>query len=183
MGEEPSTDLREFADVIRDMTQEEFLNAHTVPFLLVQGQGTEPITAFMTDRFEVGPGKPDPPTSPPGSPPDLGHVFPLRKTERNAFQNMILVGRASNNDIVLNHPSVSKMHAIFRPLPDGSGFTVTDSGSSFGTKIDNMPLEPQVAVPITNGQALVFGGAIRTVFFSPKSLFEHIRSLRFFKKL
>jgi hypothetical protein len=36
---------------------------------------------------------------------------------------------------------------------------------------------------VASGQKLVVGGAVQALFLTPEGLFEHIRSLRFFRQL
>jgi hypothetical protein len=40
-------------------------------------------------------------------------LLPVIKSDRNMWEERILIGRAANNDIVLDDPSVSKAHAYF----------------------------------------------------------------------
>ena len=77
--------------------------------------------------------------------------------------------------------AVLKLHGFFKQGQEG--FTVTDSGSKFGTTIDGAPLRPNYPVRIESGQNLVFGHSVVGTFFSPKGLYEHIKSLKFFKKI
>lgn len=80
-------------------------------------------------------------------------VYPVLKRSSTFFPTTILVGRASSNDVVLDHPSVSKLHARLR-LTD-HGFWVEDAGSQNGSSLDGEPItEPVVAEP---GDQLQFG--------------------------
>jgi hypothetical protein len=179
---DPPTGLADFAKAVERQTVEDFAKRNDHPFLLVmEGHGHGPVSAFLTDRVDVGAGQAE--GSGAGAEKAAGSVFPVRKTGRNAFQHMVSVGRATNNDIVLNHPAVSKLHAFFRAETDGSGFTLTDSGSTGGTQVGHRLLMPNKSEPVKDGQSVVFGGAVRTTFFSARGLFEHVQSLRFFKKL
>lgn len=64
-------------------------------------------------------------------------VHPIAKSKRNPFGDMITVGRASNNDIILSDANVSKFHAYFRV--DGDVVKIHDTGSTNGTRVDGRP--------------------------------------------
>jgi pSer/pThr/pTyr-binding forkhead associated (FHA) protein len=67
---------------------------------------------------------------------------------------MIMVGRAPNNDIVLNHPSVSKVHAYF--VQRDLRWSVHDQGSTNGTFLDALRVGTAGAV-VTEGCQIAFG--------------------------
>jgi pSer/pThr/pTyr-binding forkhead associated (FHA) protein len=170
-------DLRAFAEKTKDLEEEGFLRKVDTPFLLVQDYSRETASTFSTGKTDI---KPKRDAAPPGS---LGRLLPVQKTERNAFSNMISVGRTPINDIILNHASVSKLHAFFQRAPDADGYLITDSDSRYGTTLDGVRLAPQKGFPVATGQTLVFGDAVQALYLSPAGLFEHIRSLRFFHQL
>src|SRR5262245_52871916 len=59
-------------------------------------------------------------------------VHLLHKREgANPFAAMVTIGRASNNDVVLEDPGVSKFHAYVRA--SGAEWLITDAGSLNGT--------------------------------------------------
>src|SRR5215471_11717926 len=59
--------------------------------------------------------------------------YPLTKSGANPWAERILVGRASNNDIVLRHESVSKLHAYFEERQRGT-LHLHDAKSANGTR-------------------------------------------------
>lgn len=91
----------------------------------------------------------------------------VEKTDKNPFQNRISLGRAKNNDMVIEHPSVSKLHAhiliddpetlrlLASPL-----LQIQDAGSRNGTLINGHPLSALKAVPLPPGARLLFGDVI-----------------------
>lgn len=80
-------------------------------------------------------------------------IFPVRKARPTFFANTILVGRAASSDIVIDHASISKLHARIRRARDGS-YTIADAGSTNGTRLDGRPVtETEVPLP--------FGAAVR----------------------
>lgn len=60
-------------------------------------------------------------------------IFPVRKTTRT-FPHTILIGRAGSSDVLIDHPSISKLHARIRRAPDGS-YALQDAGSRNGTEL------------------------------------------------
>src|SRR5262245_10601486 len=46
-------------------------------------------------------------------------VFPLLSSGRSAFAGYVWVGRAMNNDIVIQDGTISETHAFFQQRPDG----------------------------------------------------------------
>jgi hypothetical protein len=100
--------------------------------------------------------EPDAPSLPPPSDEDAGfalltqsrssahagryrdRVAPLLKRPGNPFAQMISVGRAPSNDVVLYLDTVSKLHGYF--LEDGTGWRYVDHRSTNGTTIDGRRL-------------------------------------------
>jgi hypothetical protein len=77
----------------------------------------------------------------------------------------ITVGRATNNDIVLEHESVSKLHAFFRHDED-RGWVLEDAGSTNGTLADGVVLAAGDAVAIKSGSSIVLGSVACAVIAS-----------------
>src|SRR6476659_7938640 len=69
------------------------------------------------------------------------HVYRLEfssasgKTTSFDEQRVLRIGRSSENDIVLDSPSVSRRHGELRPTP--TGWDLVDIGSTGGTWVDN----------------------------------------------
>lgn len=81
-------------------------------------------------------------------------VLPLRKAGRS-FQDTILVGRASSNDVCVRHLSVSKLHARIRRREDG--LEISDAGSSNGTRVRGAATRPDEWVAVASGDLVCFG--------------------------
>ncbi|MBK1734780.1 hypothetical protein CKO15_05645 [Halorhodospira abdelmalekii] len=58
----------------------------------------------------------------------------------------VTVGRAASNDIVLDDPSVSGFHAVL--LQEAGEVTVTDLGSTNGTRVSGAPVEGRTTLPL-----------------------------------
>ncbi len=54
-------------------------------------------------------------------------------------QPSVSIGRAETNDLVLNHPSVSRHHARISLLP-GDTTLLVDLGSMNGTMVNGVPI-------------------------------------------
>ncbi|MDY0000407.1 MAG: FHA domain-containing protein [Polyangia bacterium] len=88
----------------------------------------------------------------------------IEKSDRNPWAGRISLGRAPNNDLVIRHPSVSKLHAHF--LLGGRlsqvGVTpmtirITDVGSHNGTSLNGDFLKPDEVRATGSGDVLTFG--------------------------
>jgi len=64
-------------------------------------------------------------------------VFPLRKTGRSAFPQMITVGRTKNNDVVLPDVMISKFHAFFKE--ENGKLICQDADSRNGSFVGGKP--------------------------------------------
>ena len=73
----------------------------------------------------------------------------------NPFTNMITIGRAANNDIVLPESSVSKFHAFLRPSDEG--LLLVDANSRNGSFVNGVRLDPQRAQRLEVGDAIRLG--------------------------
>ena len=69
---------------------------------------------------------------------------------------LIKVGRDQSNDLRLNSPKVSSLHAEITILNNGD-MLLEDKGSTNGTYIMNRPIKPGTQVPISRGDAVRFG--------------------------
>ncbi len=86
-------------------------------------------------------------------------VFLLRKTEArpNPFEAGISLGRASVNDVVLPHKSISRFHAYFQRESTSARWAVADAASRNGTQADGLPLKPNVPTLLSSAHRLRVG--------------------------
>jgi FHA domain len=154
-------------------SREEFLAQVTQPCLLFTGLELdhEAETGFETRRADR-----DAPT-PHGSPrlSGLGGIQAVGTLTKaaNAFGMMITVGRAKNNDVVVNDGRVSKFHAYFRQL--GDRWTVTDANSTNGTKVDGLVV-PAERSHVLRSQSQLMLGVLGAEFLVPEDLWERVQA-------
>jgi pSer/pThr/pTyr-binding forkhead associated (FHA) protein len=82
-------------------------------------------------------------------------------------------GRHPECDVVLEHPSASRLHAVlqFKPAAGGGEAFVWDSGSTHGTWVNKRPVNARVFVPLRVGDQLRFGQSTRVyVLCGPAAL-------------
>jgi ABC-type multidrug transport system ATPase subunit/pSer/pThr/pTyr-binding forkhead associated (FHA) protein len=84
--------------------------------------------------------------APSGDVPTLVVRWPGGQTEEHALSKQVVyVGRASSNDIVLNFPTVSSQH--LKLDVSAGGVRVTDLNSTNGTQLNGQQISPNVAQP------------------------------------
>ncbi|XP_050509875.1 kanadaptin [Diabrotica virgifera virgifera] len=76
-------------------------------------------------------------------------------------------GRFVNCDIIMQHPTISRYHAVLQYRREGSetdvpGFYIYDLGSTHGTFLNKNRLKPKIFVRIQVGHMLKFGNSTRS---------------------
>lgn len=107
-------------------------------------------------------------------------LIKVMKTDRAAWLRWISVGRARNNDIILRHPSISKLQAQIHKETEGTedkpAFRVIDAGSANGTFVNKKRLGKGEPYSLRSGDSVTFGD-IECLFLDVGSLYEHLRDL------
>ncbi|MEL6545590.1 MAG: FHA domain-containing protein [Myxococcota bacterium] len=159
------TDYRAFA---RSMNRDEFVERFPHPFLLVTRDHTSDATREFQTRdisaLELENGRPKRTQT---------EAF-LVNREGSAANSMVTVGRATNMDIVLSSPSVSKLHAYFQRNIDGSGWTFADAGSRNGTVLNGQLLAHKSNEPVKSGDIIVFAKIFRAEFLDPAQAYVQL---------
>lgn len=96
--------------------------------LFDEDEDDEPAWSYMT--LQTAPVKAYAGGSRPHGPDSL--VYGIVKRSLGPFAETVLVGRSSSNDICIDDPSISKLHARIKRLDDGT-HQLTDAGSKNGT--------------------------------------------------
>ncbi len=76
-------------------------------------------------------------------------------------KDVLTIGRTRENDIPLEHPAISRLHA--RILARGGGYAIEDAGSTNGTFVNGQPLAAGTARPLQPGDTIRVG-PIKFVF-------------------
>jgi hypothetical protein len=89
----------------------------------------------------------------------------VRSSGRSVFRSFISAGRALNNDIVLDHVSVSKLHAVFR-LDDRDRLLLHDARSRNGTFVNDARVDSDAAHAreVLSGAQIRFGSLPMILF-------------------
>jgi two-component system response regulator AtoC len=70
------------------------------------------------------------------------------------------VGRSPRSDLRIDHPSVSRAHAVFY---GGSPITIEDRSSTNGTTIGGVPVAKGARVAVERGQVIAIGAAVLVI--------------------
>jgi hypothetical protein len=171
------SDLTEWQAQKRQLTRDAFGRAFPHPFLLRRalhrkedeagGDFGEQKLSFRTNVSDAGTTQ-DVPT---GSVRMLGAlVLPIVKKPTNPYPERISVGRALNCDVVIRDGTVSKLHGHFVPVSAREADLV-DRASQNGTKLNGLPLAPEVPKRVTSGDTIIFG-SIAVQFLDAKKLWD-----------
>lgn len=95
-------------------------------------------------------------------------IFPVVKSDRNMWEERVFVGRAPNNDIVIEDSSVSKAHAYF--VLKGARAQIVALQTLNPTKLGTQVLVPQgTGTPVPDGTTIEFG-AVGCRYYEAASL-------------
>jgi hypothetical protein len=157
------TPLSTFLAAHMGRAREPFLKDVTEPHLLLRqrlhtGASDEDLgTTRVMDAGSASPGNP--------------MLLPVRKTTgANEFTNMVTLGRAPGNDIVLQDARVSRLQAFFRR--DRGWWSIGDVCSTNGTTVDGKRVTKEQVLMINSGSKIVLAGALELEFLDPEGLFR-----------
>lgn len=105
-------------------------------------------------------------------------VFPLRKgpSVHNAFVMGVTVGRTENNDLVLDHSSISRFHAYFLRDSRTKTWKLVDAESKNFTWVGPLRMERGGTAPLQDRVHLRFGD-IEMTYLEPASFFRHVERM------
>lgn len=170
--------VKEYLEQAHNLDREAFVAQNPVPFLVRQKelQGIDPRNEYRsTLKFKVDQETKEVRLEPmPPSPTDT--VISIEKSSSNSFASKILVGRTETNDIVVPHITISKHHAFFQADEEANRYSVTDTGSTNGTKLNGQPITAKEARYVTDGDQIAFGDACFT-YYTPGGFYDLMRSL------
>jgi hypothetical protein len=171
--------VKDWAERARGLSREDFARKHAHPFLLQElaASDDEPDKEYLQfSTVEIG--------SAPAKAKALLtadslsnlQVMQVVKRLTGAFQGMIFVGRAENNDVVQDDSSVSKFHAFFTKDPTDDVYLLTDAGSMNGTFVNDQRLKPHESTRLAPGDVISFG-RLRAFRFHHPETFHQLLSL------
>jgi pSer/pThr/pTyr-binding forkhead associated (FHA) protein len=150
----------------RTLSRESFLDRHRCPVLVIEPFSQ--ISQEDTTRFETLPGGVPGPT---GSP-MVGELS--KRPGANAFSQMIMIGRARNNDLTIPGYGISKFHGYV--MFTSKGATLTDAGSTNGTFLKEEKLRPLVKAELNPGDELQLG-SIKATYHTPETFHEYLHEV------
>lgn len=161
--------LDEFVEAHRHCSPEEFQRRIRDPHLLVvraPTANTPDRADFSTLLLRAAPGRLN----------DRPVLLPVQKRPGgNPFGMMITIGRAANNDIVLNAPGVSKLQCYLHQFT--GTWAVCDPGSTNGTFVDGARVRT-TGTPLRSGARLALADVFEVVFLEPRDLYALVQGGR-----
>ncbi len=88
-------------------------------------------------------------------------VYGLKKRQAG-FAETIMIGRSSSNDVVVNHPSLSKLHARVRTSAEG--LVLSDADSKNGTWVNGERLRARDTHLLKHGDEVTLGARVFQIF-------------------
>uniref|UniRef100_M1CGU0 Parallel spindle 1 n=1 Tax=Solanum tuberosum TaxID=4113 RepID=M1CGU0_SOLTU len=82
-------------------------------------------------------------------------------TANQEFEEILVVGRHPDCNIVLEHPSISRFHLRIHSNPSSHSLSVIDLSSVHGSWISGNKIEPGVRVELKEGDKMKLGGSRR----------------------
>jgi len=166
------------------LSEDSFAKRHEGLYLLGEYPAPEEdMWSFSTDIrfFDHAPGAPRS-SSQQSQAPLVRFVHRVEKTDRNTWKRRISVGRATNNDIIIRHDSVSKLHAHFHygtmvrlDQSHNATLMLDDVGSANGTRVNDRPLKRDVPRPVYVTDRIAFG-EIKCRLMDAAALYHALRS-------
>ncbi|CAN6686298.1 unnamed protein product [Malus baccata var. baccata] len=89
------------------------------------------------------------------------HSKPISAVHRKTHEEILIVGRHPDCNIVLTHPSISRFHLQILSDPFSQKLSLTDLSSVHGTWVSDKKIEPGVRVELSEGDRLQLGGSSR----------------------
>ncbi|WP_236644235.1 FHA domain-containing protein [Sorangium cellulosum] len=163
---EESGDIIELA---RLMPRDRFVRRVTNLLLVVSEAGADN-QQFAFRTVAASPAAHRKPPPPPGP---TSEVFEVAKAKGNPYPDQISVGRTRNCDVVLRHPSVSKLHAHFRQNAQGQ-LVLIDNGSQNGTRVNGKLLSENEPAEVAVGDVIQFGRLTASLLDAAR-LFDVVR--------
>uniref|UniRef100_A0A0K0F7C3 Kanadaptin (inferred by orthology to a human protein) n=1 Tax=Strongyloides venezuelensis TaxID=75913 RepID=A0A0K0F7C3_STRVS len=97
-----------------------------------------------------------------------GIIVETIKLNKSKNITYFTIGRLPENDIVMLHPSISRVHGIIQygNGSDGIGYYIMDNDSAHKTKLNRNVLDPRKFIKLRNGFNIQLGGSTRFIVFN-----------------
>lgn len=167
--------LAEYVHARDALTLEAFLASQPGAFLLQMNDpgGVSPHTA-TGGHSTLAPGT----LLADDAPPLARFVFEVvKRPGANAQADLVTIGRAETNDVIVSAAQVSKFHASIARGPHGS-YLLADH-SSMGTWIGSERLEPDERARLVSGETISLGQAVRLKFLDASGMYDYLQQARF----
>lgn len=150
------------------MDWDQFKAAHDYHVLVLIPAKGEPEQSYSTSRY-ARPLTARPPID------DSYRVGVLKKRlGGHPFSQFVTIGRAPNNDIILQDIEVSKVHAFFERADDS--WTVRDNESTNGTYHNGVRIPADQKTVLRSTDTLKIGPGVSAVFFGPNDFYQFLNS-------
>jgi len=104
-------------------------------------------------------------------------VFPIVSCDTQRFEGIVSVGRTTSNDIVIDYPVISKLHAHFSRSPGMNDCILTDANSANRTIVNGVSLEPRQSRELNDGDLVAFG-VFEFAYHTASGFFDLLEKLR-----
>jgi hypothetical protein len=104
-------------------------------------------------------------------------VIEIAKHASSAPVNMICLGRAANNDIVLANNTVSKLHTYFVVSEEKDSYQIVDANSTNGTLVNNKRLVAYKHTSLFNRDTIKFGPSVQMVYLTSEGFYDLLQQL------
>jgi len=104
-------------------------------------------------------------------------VIEIAKHASSAPVNMICLGRAANNDIVITNKTVSKLHTYFVAPAEEDSYEIVDANSTNGTLVNNKRLVAYKNKSLVNRDNIQFGPSIQMVYLTSEGFYDLLQQL------
>jgi hypothetical protein len=145
-------DPNELVAKARHLDEAAFVKANPGVFLVIRGGGD--MLAEPGIRTTVRMERPRVAVAPAQS--AQFKIIPVASRGTSPFSDAVSLGRASENDIVIQHVTISKVHAFFSEAEPGV-WMISDHGSTNGTWIAGVRLKPNEPRKLGPNETLGFG--------------------------
>ncbi|MBF0186947.1 MAG: FHA domain-containing protein [Magnetococcales bacterium] len=101
-------------------------------------------------------------------------IYPLIKNKRRGTSDQLVIGRSSDNDMVMPDYTISKHHAEIRI--NAEGYTIIDLGSTNGSAVNGTKLSGRQPILLNEGDTLTLG-RYQFTFMFPGLLYARLMGI------